>query len=100
MCWSMITMCLCGKNKPPTSMHIGFDAKRAFHNRTGLGYYSRTFIELLSSQFPEHQYYLLNPKPSSFHQLPKENCHEIRPSHPFHKLFPSAWRSSWVKKDL
>src|SRR5438552_3033112 len=81
-------------------MHIGFDAKRAFHNRTGLGYYSRTLIELLSSRFPEHQYYLFNPKPSAFYQPPKENCHEIRPSNPFHKLFPSAWRSSWVKKDL
>jgi len=43
-------------------MNIGFDAKRAYHNTTGLGYYSRTLIDLLSKQYPEHFYYLFNPK--------------------------------------
>jgi hypothetical protein len=45
-------------------MNIGFDAKRAFHNDTGLGYYSRTLIRLLAEYYPDHQYYLFNPKPS------------------------------------
>ena len=29
------------------TMNIGFDAKRAYHNKTGLGHYSRTLIHSL-----------------------------------------------------
>jgi glycosyltransferase involved in cell wall biosynthesis len=81
-------------------MNIGYDAKRAYHNSTGLGYYSRTLIGLLSKQFPEHQYYLFNPKPSSQFRLEGSNLHEILPHGFFNTLFRSAWRSSWVKSDL
>lgn len=42
-------------------MHIGFDAKRAFHNNTGLGNYSRTLIRSVATFFPEHQYFLYAP---------------------------------------
>jgi glycosyltransferase involved in cell wall biosynthesis len=41
-------------------MKIGFDAKRAFHNQTGLGNYSRTLISGMLHQFPEHEYFLFN----------------------------------------
>ncbi len=82
------------------SMNIGFDAKRAFHNGTGLGHYSRTLIQSLSAFHPEHQYYLFNPKPGELFQLKGENLHEVLPAGFFNKLFSSAWRSSWVKKDL
>ncbi|MEO6611696.1 MAG: glycosyltransferase family 1 protein [Chitinophagaceae bacterium] len=81
-------------------MNIGYDAKRAFHNSTGLGYYSRTLVGLLSQQFPEHQYYLFNPKPSSQFKLEGPNLHEVLPHGLFNTLFRSAWRSSWVKSDL
>ncbi len=81
-------------------MNIGYDAKRAYHNSTGLGYYSRTLIQLLATQYPEHQYYLFNPKPSSKFILKGENLHEILPHGFLHTLFRSAWRSSWVKGDL
>jgi len=81
-------------------MNIGFDAKRAFHNQTGLGHYSRTLIRSLAEYFPEHEYYLFNPKPSSLFILQAENIHEIRPNGFPSSLFPSLWRSSWVKKDL
>ena len=81
-------------------MNIGYDAKRAFHNSTGLGYYSRTLIGLLSSQFPEHEYFLFNPKPSTKFKLEGENIHEVLPHGLLDILFRSAWRSSWVKKDL
>ena len=37
-------------------MIIGFDAKRAFHNRRGLGNYSRDVIRLLSTYFSENKY--------------------------------------------
>lgn len=81
-------------------MNIGFDAKRAFHNGTGLGHYSRTLIHSLSAFHPDHQYYLFNPKPGELFQLKGENLHEVLPTGVFSKLFRSAWRSSWVKKDL
>ena len=41
---------------------IGFDAKRAFNNRTGLGNYSRILIEALCQFYPENQLVLFTPK--------------------------------------
>lgn len=81
-------------------MNIGFDAKRAFHNHTGLGHYSRTLIRSLSEYHPEHQYYLFNPKPSSLFSLAAANIKEVQPAGLLNKLFRSAWRSNWVTKDL
>jgi glycosyltransferase involved in cell wall biosynthesis len=81
-------------------MNIGFDAKRAFHNGTGLGHYSRSLIRSLAEYYPEHQYYLFNPKPSTVFSLKGSNLHEVLPSGFLHKTFSSVWRSCWVKKDL
>lgn len=81
-------------------MNIGFDAKRAYHNGTGLGHYSRTLIRSLSEFYPEHHYYLFNPKPSDRFEVKGNNIYEILPGNFFDNLFSSAWRSSWVKKDL
>lgn len=81
-------------------MNIGFDAKRAFHNGTGLGHYSRTLIQSLSAYHPEHQYYLFNPKASADFELKGDNLHEILPAGLLNTLFRSAWRSSWVKRGL
>jgi glycosyltransferase involved in cell wall biosynthesis len=81
-------------------MNIGFDAKRAFHNKTGLGHYSRNLLNAFSAYYPEHDYFLFNPNPYKYFDLDADNMHEIGPSSFFHRLFPAAWRSSWVKKDL
>ncbi|MBK5270784.1 MAG: glycosyltransferase family 4 protein [Bacteroidia bacterium] len=90
-------------------MNIGFDAKRAYHNGTGLGHYSRTLIRSLSEYYQEHQYYLFNPKPSSLFEIKAQrnttvgqenNLHEMVPRGILNTVFRSAWRSSWVKKDL
>ena len=43
-------------------LRIGFDAKRLFNNFTGLGNYSRTLVQNLSEQYPDHQYYLYSPQ--------------------------------------
>ena len=48
-------------------MNIGFDAKRAAQNRTGLGNYSRFVIRILSEKFTGNQYHLYTPKP---HRMP------------------------------
>lgn len=81
-------------------MNIGFDAKRAFHNGTGLGHYSRTLISSLALYYPHHQYYLFNPKKSERFTLTGENIHEIRPKSFPGTIFTGAWRSSWIKSDL
>lgn len=82
------------------TMNIGFDAKRAYHNNTGLGFFSRVLIRLLADQYPEHTYYLFNPKPGrSFHPEQK-NIREVLPGALLHRLLSAAWRSRWVTKDL
>ena len=81
-------------------MNIGFDAKRAFHNNTGLGHYSRTLIRLLAYYYPEHEYFLFNPKKSSRYNLKGNNLHEIVPTRFPDTLMRAVWRSSWIKKDL
>jgi glycosyltransferase involved in cell wall biosynthesis len=42
-------------------MRIGFDAKRAFHNYSGLGSYSRYIISNICHLYPENKYYLYTP---------------------------------------
>ncbi len=81
-------------------MNIGFDAKRAYHNGTGLGHYSRSLLESLSLYHPEHQYYLFNPKPSNIFEVKGPHIHQVLPQGFLNKTFSSVWRSSWVKKDL
>lgn len=82
-------------------MIIGFDAKRAFHNQTGLGHYSRTLISSLATYFRENEYLLFNPKPGmlfSYNHL--KPVKEILPSGILSSTFSAAWRSNWIKKDL
>lgn len=42
-------------------MTIGFDAKRAVANNTGLGNYSRLVLDVLSQQYPDNRYMLYAP---------------------------------------
>src|SRR6478672_1316056 len=43
-------------------MKIGFEAKRAFKNFTGLGNYSRAVIKIMAQYFPENQHILYSPQ--------------------------------------
>jgi glycosyltransferase involved in cell wall biosynthesis len=81
-------------------MNIGFDAKRYFHNPTGLGHYSRTLVNSLASLYPEHTYYLFNPRPSTRFRANGAALQEVLPRAWGDRLFPSLWRSSGVKRDL
>ncbi len=45
-------------------MRIGYESKRIFHNKTGLGNYGRDLIRILATFFPENEYFLYNPKDS------------------------------------
>jgi glycosyltransferase involved in cell wall biosynthesis len=77
-------------------MKIGFDAKRAFNNSTGLGNYSRLVILSLLQNFPEHRYYLFTPtidqKYKNFFSE-YNNVEIIEPENYLHKKFHAAWRS-------
>lgn len=82
-------------------MNIGFDGKRFFHNNTGLGNYSRTLVGGLAQFYPEHNYYLFNPKPArSFLKPPDANVFEVLPTDKLLRKLPALWRSSGMKKDL
>ena len=72
----------------------------AYHNGTGLGHFSRTLVRSLSEYYPEHEYYLFNPRPSSLFQFQAKNIHEVLPGSFIYKKFTSAWRNSGIKKDL
>lgn len=45
-------------------MKIAFDAKRFFHNTSGLGNYSRDLVRILATYFPKNEYILLNKNKS------------------------------------
>jgi len=82
-------------------MNIGFDAKRAYQNSTGLGHYSRTLISSLAKFYPANDYYLFAPKITDrFNTADLKNIHPVSPQHFPSALFTSAWRSNWVTKDL
>jgi glycosyltransferase involved in cell wall biosynthesis len=82
-------------------MKIGYDAKRAFLNNTGLGNYSRWLIRSMAHFYPDEQYFLYTPKlkPGSRTDLPQE-ADNIRIITPKSKLFKSWWRSRGVVKNL
>lgn len=83
-------------------MKIGFDAKRFFHNNTGLGNYSRDLVRILSEHFPENSYFLYNPKPNEKRSslLNNKNTFEKLPTSFLGKKLKSLWRIFWVKKQI
>ncbi|MDN5200916.1 glycosyltransferase family 1 protein [Fulvivirgaceae bacterium BMA10] len=82
-------------------MNIGFDAKRAFLNFTGLGNYSRFILASLSEYFPDNNYHLYTPKDNVKREVrdltQASNIHVRKPSG-FISLFKlsSIWRSYWL----
>jgi glycosyltransferase involved in cell wall biosynthesis len=82
-------------------MRIGFDAKRAYQNGTGLGHYSRTLIQSLAKTFPENDYFLFAPKITDrFNSNLYPNLQPISPTKFPYTFLKAAWRSSGVKKEL
>jgi glycosyltransferase involved in cell wall biosynthesis len=58
-------------------MKIGFDAKRYFHNKSGLGNYSRDLLNGMFSEHIEHDYYLFDKHPNSIDLL--SHTHLVMP---------------------
>jgi len=85
-------------------MRIGFDAKRAFFNRSGLGNYSRDLILSLLQYYPGNEYYIYTPSlTNSISFLPDDKVNIGLPSGNPGKLRQAFWRSyllaSRAKKD-
>lgn len=80
-------------------MRIGFDAKRAFNNLTGLGNYSRFVLNALLKHAPECDYIAYTPiiKSGFFDGFPVEN-QRVPTSR--NALLSAWWRSVGVVKDL
>lgn len=82
-------------------MQIGFDAKRVFLNATGLGNYGRTLLGALARRFPDDRYFLFTPRTSGlYHPEASPAIKTIRPVQPFHRTFPSAWRSMFLAGEI
>lgn len=81
-------------------MKIGYDAKRAFHNRSGLGNYSRDLIRIISHSYPQNNYYLYNPKKAKILFKLNTNAKEILPKSTFWKFLSSLWRQKGIIKQL
>ena len=84
-------------------MKIGYDAKRAFANFTGLGNYARSTIGNICKVYPAHEYYLYTPKKvadgaSDFiHDI--KNAHIRGPRNLFYGTFSAAWRRFGIAAD-
>ena len=82
-------------------MKIGFDGKRAFHNATGLGNYSRDLLKILATFFSDNEYYVYNTKPKKIDRLSGfQNLIEKQPTSTFWKKFSSIWRQGPILKQL
>ncbi len=82
-------------------MRIGYEAKRAFLNTTGLGNYSRGVIRMMALGYPDNEYHLYTPKVKpnkAFEYLSALSGVEI--STPKSGLFTSLWRTKGVVADL
>ncbi len=77
-------------------MRIAYDAKRIFHNRSGLGNYGRNLIEALNEYFPRNEFLLYNPWPGKIN-FEQAKAQEIRPGIQ-NKLYAQLWRRSLVSK--
>ncbi|MDR2906926.1 MAG: glycosyltransferase family 4 protein [Bacteroidales bacterium] len=82
-------------------MKIGFDAKRAMFNRSGLGNYSRDVIADMHSYHSENRYFLYTPKlDASNHFFQKFPNEWVLPRNAFWRRLSSLWRYFGIAKQL
>ena len=86
------------------NLKIGFDAKRAYHNHTGLGSYARALIKSLEHYHAHNKYYLYTPSrsahPFSVWADEEKNLNVITPDNLWDKWFTARWRSYTLTNDL
>ncbi|OOQ56440.1 glycosyltransferase family 4 protein [Mucilaginibacter pedocola] len=82
-------------------MKIGYDAKRAFLNNTGLGNFSRWLIKTTAEHYPQNTYLLYTPKlkPNKWRNF-FSGFANIKTITPASKYLTALWRSRGVVNDL
>jgi glycosyltransferase involved in cell wall biosynthesis len=81
-------------------MIIGFDAKRAFFNSSGLGNYSRNTINALKNFAPNNKYYLFSAKTDYKYNIEGSNIQTVLPSSFAMRTLKPYWRSFGLVNDL
>lgn len=84
-------------------MRIGFDAKRAFLNSSGLGNYSRTLMKSLLDYFPDNEYFAFTPGLNAElgkELLSSEKIKIVLPPQIMQGVLSSWWRSSFISEDI
>jgi glycosyltransferase involved in cell wall biosynthesis len=80
---------------------IGFDAKRMFFNRSGLGNYGRNILRLLHTFFSEHEYYLYTPPLKNvFWSVDYPSVKIVTPDRLVDRLLPGFWRAGSMTKQI
>ena len=82
-------------------MIIGYDGKRAFQNKTGLGNYSRSLICILHHFYPHNNYILFAPKQTDLFEINAfEKIKTVLPPNSFYKKFTAIWRRYAIVKAI
>ncbi len=79
-------------------MKIGFDAKRAFSNRAGLGNFSRNTINALHRFYPENEYLLFTPDNNPDLFLSPGSSEIRMPHNLWWKALKPVWRRYHISK--
>lgn len=82
-------------------MIVGFDAKRIFHNNTGLGNYGRDLVRILCQHTYINKLILYNTKPSNKDRIFKSPLISVvYPNSWIWKKFSSIWRVCALKNNI
>lgn len=80
-------------------MKIGYDAKRYFHNKTGLGNYSRDLVNAVIASHSEDQFFLFDTKPQIEGLAP--NTIAVPPGNGIPFLSTSfLWRPYFMRREM
>jgi len=93
------------KKTMPPQLTVGYDAKRAVMNNTGLGNYSRYVVNVMSAAYPSTRFRLYTPKIAGNERLAplleRENVELVGPQlRPDCGLTRALWRSVDLPVDL
>lgn len=85
-------------------LRIGFDAKRAAQNGTGLGNYSRFVIDSLIDLYPDNDYLLFIPDTKNTSRLSEmrnaDKAEKHSPHTPFTNILSALWRIWHITEDI
>ncbi len=79
---------------------IGYDAKRYFLNKTGLGNYARTLVQGLNENNNLIEIHLYTPEIGSVNALDTQLLYVHQPKSFLGRMFKKNWRNKGVVKDL